>query len=255
MNLIPRLRLAPLALLLALAACAPQPAAVLAPAVDPDAVTHTVVGHEIGEDAAVAAMVAPYREQLEAEMRAPVAEAAFEIARNDAALESTLNNLAADAMLAVAEEVAGERFDFAVGNQGGLRVPIAAGTVTLGNVFELMPFENYLVGQVMTGVQVDSLAQQIARYGGEPVAGIRFAVTPDARAVDIEIRGEPLDRGRTYRVVTHNYLAYGGGDMPALWEPVDRFELPVPLRDAFVSYFRQQGTLAPQLDGRIRPAD
>lgn len=255
MHLIPRLRLAPLALLLALAACAPQPAVVLAPAVDPAGVTHAVITQEIGEDEAVAELVAPFREQLEAEMQAPVAEAAFEIARDDAAFESTLNNLAADAMLAVAEAVAGEAFDFAVGNQGGLRVPIAAGPVTLGNVFELMPFENYLVGQVLTGVQVDSLAQQIARYGGEPVSGIRFAVTADARAVDIEIRGEPLDPERTYRVVTHNYLAYGGGDMPALWEPVDRFELPVPLRDAFVTYFRQLGTLAPELDGRIRPAD
>ena len=99
-----------------------------------------------------------------------------------------------------------------------------------------------------------SLAQQLAREGGEPVAGIRFAITGDQRAVEIEVGGEPLDHARLYRVVTHNYLAYGGGDMPVLWEPLDVQDLPLTLRDSFVNHFRRLGTLNPQLDGRIREA-
>lgn len=241
--------------LLAVAACAPAPVVTPPqPAIGAAAVSHTVIGGDLEEDAEIAAMVAPYRERLEAEMLEVIATASFEITKQGE-FESPLGNLAADAMLVMAEQTTGETYDLAVGNAGGLRVPISEGPVTRGAVFELMPFDNYIVVQRMSGVQVDSLAQQLAAIGGEPVAGFSFAVTPDRRAVDIAVRGELLDLDREYQVVTHNYLAYGGGDMPALWAPLDRTELPVPLRDAFIEYFRQQGTLAPRIEGRIRSAD
>ncbi|MDX1532251.1 MAG: 5'-nucleotidase C-terminal domain-containing protein, partial [Rhodothermales bacterium] len=179
-----------------------------------------------------------------------VAVAAFDLVEGQP--EGPLSNLTADAMLAEAERLTGEEFDLAVGNNGGLRIALAAGPVTLREVYELMPFENFLVAQTLSGVQVDSLAQQLARVGGEPVAGLRFAITPAGEAVEVEVAGEPLDPSATYRVVTHNYLAYGGGDMPALWEPLDLTELPMTLREAFVNHFRRLGTLAPRADGRVR---
>jgi len=246
-----------LALLLALGACAgPQHAeapAPLAPALTPSSITHAVVDPGQAADPALEAMVAPYRAELEATMSEVLATAAFEITR-DGAYESTLGNLAADAMLAEAERATGEAFDLAVGNKGGLRVPLAAGPVTLGHVFELMPFDNYLVTMTMSGVQVDSLAQQLVRAGGEPVAGLSLRAA-DGRATDVEVWGRPLDRSATYRVVTHNFLAFGGGDLPALWEPLEAEELAVPLRDAFVAHFRRLGTLAPRVEGRIRPTE
>jgi 2',3'-cyclic-nucleotide 2'-phosphodiesterase (5'-nucleotidase family) len=242
------------AALLAIAACAPPAAVAPAPALGPPQITHTVVDGAVEEDALLAEMVGPYRERLEAEMLEVVATAAFEITKQGR-FETPLGNLAADAMLIIAQQTTGETFDLAVGNAGGLRVPISAGPVTRGAVFELMPFDNYVVIQRMDGVQVDSLAQQLARIGGEPVAGISFAVTDEGRAVDLLVGGEPLEANRVYSVVTHNYLAYGGGDMPALWEPIDRRELPLPLRDAFIEYFRQQGTLEPRVEGRIRTAN
>ena len=217
-------------------------------------VVHLVIDGDLPEDEIMAAQLAPYRAELEAMMHEVVAVAAFEITKIDGRYESSLGNLASEAMLEEAEILTGEDLDFAVGNAGGLRVPLSEGEVTLGNVFELMPFENYLVVQTLSGVQVDSLAQQLAREGGEPVAGIRFAITGDQRAVEIEVGGEPLDHARLYRVVTHNYLAYGGGDMPVLWGPLDVQDLPLTLRDSFVNHFRRLGTLNPQLDGRIREA-
>lgn len=217
-------------------------------------IQYIVIGVDLPEDEVMAAQLAPYRVELNAMMNEVVAVAAFEITKFDGRYESSLGNLASEAMLEEAMLVTGEQLDLAVGNAGGLRVPLAEGEVTLGNVFELMPFENYLVVQTLSGVQVDSLAQQLARENGEPVAGIRFAITADNRAVEIEVGGEPLDHDRLYRVVTHNYLAYGGGDMSVLWEPLDVQDLPVMLRDAFVNHFRRLGTLNPHLDGRIREA-
>lgn len=238
-----------------LAGCASsRPDAPVAPG--PLAVSYDQIDADDPADPAVAAVVAPYAAELRAVMDEVIATAAFEITKGG--MESTLGNLAADAMLVETNRLLAEQgeptADLAVGNAGGLRVPIGAGPVTVGKVYELMPFENFLVVQTHTAAQVDSLAQQLARTGGEPVAGISFAIA-DGRAVDLRIAGQPLVASRTYRVATHNYLAYGGGNMAALWEPETRTELPLTLRDAFLDYFRRLGTLAPELEGRIRPAE
>ena len=55
-----------------------------------------------------------------------------------------------------------------------------------------------------------------------------------------------------YRLVTSDYLANGGGRMPALWTPTGREDLTVLLRDAFIQYIREKKTIEPILDGRIR---
>jgi 2',3'-cyclic-nucleotide 2'-phosphodiesterase (5'-nucleotidase family) len=142
-----------------------------------------------------------------------------------------------------------------VTNSGGLRVSLAPGPITAGDVFELMPFENFVVVLTMTGVQVDSLAQQLARINGEPIAGWSFQINQDEEAVNIQVRGEPLDPARTYRVATINYLVDGGGGMPSLWTPRDRTDTTLLFRDAIAAYVRRQAEagepIAPVVEGRI----
>lgn len=239
---------------LVLAACAgPQPLGPtgLAPSTT---VTHTVVDETAGEDAAMAALVAPYREQFEAEMNEVIAEATVLMPAREPVPESLIGNLATDAMRAAASEATGEPVDVAVANHGGLRVPVGPGPVTRGLVYELMPFDNFLVVLGMTGVQVDSLAQQIARRGGEPVAGLSFVIE-GGRARDLTVGGEPLDRARTYRVVTSNFLADGGDGLSAFGEAASRTELSLLIRDVLLERFAVLGTLAPTIEGRIRLAD
>src|SRR5690606_33834419 len=140
--------------------------------------------------------------------------------------EGALGNFAADAMRTVAAEALGEPVDIAVTNNGGLRVPIPEGPITVGALFELMPFENALVLLTLSGTQVDSLAGQIARIGGEPVAGLTFTIEePSRRAVDVRVNGEPVDPGRLYRVVTSDYLADIGGGLPVLSEYRERVDV------------------------------
>jgi 2',3'-cyclic-nucleotide 2'-phosphodiesterase (5'-nucleotidase family) len=104
----------------------------------------------------------------------------------------------------------------------------------------------------LTDVQVDSLAQQIARIGGEPIAGFRFAIDSSTRrAHGIQVDGKPLESGRRYRLATSDYLADGGGGMPALWNPAGRENLNLLLRDAFIQYVRDKGTIVPEMEGRI----
>lgn len=241
-----------LALLFALGGCAaPRPTTEPPiPRLAPETISFLVVDAATPEDPDLRALVDPYRAELEATMGEVVATAAFELVATGAP-ETPLANLTADAMLAEAERATGERFDFAVGNRGGLRIPLPEGPITLGHVFELMPFENMLVTMTLSGEQVEVLARQIVAAGGEPVAGLALHARADG-TLDVRVGERPLDRAARYRVVTHDFLAFGGGNTPVLWEGREVRVLDVPLREAFLAHFRRLGTLAPALEGRIR---
>ena len=120
-------------------------------------------------------------------------------------------------------------------------------------MFELMPFENRLVVLTLDGVAVDSLAQQIARARGEPIAGWSFVIDAEIGAAqDVRVADEPLERAASYRLVTIDYLVDGTDRFPALRAHTGRFDTSVLLRDAIAEYIRAHGTVAPAVDGRIR---
>jgi 2',3'-cyclic-nucleotide 2'-phosphodiesterase (5'-nucleotidase family) len=214
-------------------------------------VAFTEVSQDIPPDPTLESLITPFRNSLEAEMGQVIGEAKGDFEQADP--EGALDNLAADALLEGVRSLVGDTVHAAMLNDGGLRVPIWAGAITVGEIFELMPFENSATIVELSGAQFDSLAQQIARFGGEPIAGFTFAIdAASEEAVDIRVGGQPLDPNETYRLATNDYLANGGGGWPALWSPLSREDLPVLIRDILIDYVRRHGTLEPALDGRIR---
>ena len=214
----------------------------------------SAISDSIETDAEVEAIIAPYRERLQERITEVIGTATVQLQKGG--LESSLGNMSADAMLEVVNNNTETPVDMALTNNGGLRVPISKGPITVGKIFELMPFENMMTVLSLSAVQVDTLAQQLARAGGEPIAGFSFMIDPTAnRAVDIHVGDSPLDASRTYRLVTSDYLANGGGRIPALWQPVAREDLNMLLRDAFIEYIRAKGTIDSQPDGRIAVID
>ncbi len=214
-------------------------------------VTQRIVQDDIAADSAIDALVAPFRAELVARTSAVIGNATGEFAKADP--EGTLDNLVADAMLWSANAVHNEVIVVAMGNDGGLRAPINEGPITIAEIFELMPFENRVAVLQFSGFQIDSLSQQIARTGGEPVAGLTLTIAGSpAVARDIRIAGQPLDPNALYRVAVADYLANGGGFWPQLWTPLDREDLDLLIRDGIERYIREMGTITPKLDGRIR---
>ncbi len=202
-------------------------------------------------DPSMEALVGPFREVFEAEMSEEIGHAVGRLEEADP--EGGLDNFAADAVLEGARRFTDRPIHVALLNDGGLRAPIGQGPITLGEMFELMPFENYVTILELSGTEIELLAQQLARTGGEPVAGLRFRINaPDGSATDVRVSDQPLDPAATYRLATSDYLADGGGSWPVLWEPRAREDLPVLIRDLLIDWVRRQGTIQPALDGRIR---
>ncbi|MDA1225130.1 MAG: 5'-nucleotidase, partial [Bacteroidetes bacterium] len=87
-----------------------------------------------------------------------------------------LGRLVADYMLLTATQYSMEHVGipchFAVANNGGLRAGLFPGSVTMRNVFEVMPFDNELVILQLSGGATDSLLRYIAQLTGTPVSGL-----------------------------------------------------------------------------------
>ena len=140
----------------------------------------------------------------------------------------------------------------AVTNNGGLRVPIREGVITVGEIFEVAPFENFLVVVELNGAEVQALADDIAGVGGEPIAGFSFHIDgATGKAGGLRVGNEPLRANGTYRLVTLDYLLDGGDMMRTLWEQRPRVTTNITLRDAIVQYIERQGDLSPSLEDRI----
>jgi len=113
----------------------------------------------LAADPALMAYIQPYREDLNKKMGVVIGSAA--VALSKGMPEAPLNNFIADLMLERANREFDKPVDVALTNRGGLRAVIPKGPVTLGNIYEVMPFENELVVLEMKGGQLFNLAKEI----------------------------------------------------------------------------------------------
>ena len=215
------------------------------------AVDFTLMDDGIEPAADIEAIIAPYRERLGEQLAEVLAHAAGEFGKDEP--EGTLENLVADALLDVVQDLAADTVHVALLNDGGLRVPIAGGPILMRHAYELLPFENYVTVLSLSGSQLERLADEIALSGGEPIAGWTMELDGDD-AVDVRVGGQAIDPALTYRLATVDYLADGGGTWTVLWEAAaqPREDLDILIRDVFVAYLRERDAVAPTLDGRVR---
>ncbi|MDP1604773.1 MAG: 5'-nucleotidase C-terminal domain-containing protein, partial [Legionella sp.] len=170
-----------------------------------------------GEDPAVAALVAGYSRQLGDKMNEVVGTAAVDLEGGKDAMrtrETNLGDLVADMM----REAAGA--DVALINGGTIRAGIPAGPVTVGAIYNVLPFDNWLISFAITGRELrESLETGVARVevrdGGFPqVSGMNYTFDPQApsgsRITAVSVGGAPLEETRRYVLATHDFLAAGG---------------------------------------------
>lgn len=199
----------------------------------------------------VASIIDPYQEKLVAKMEEVIAQ--NPITMEKAQPESRLGNWVAG-LTYIAGKEAFPNLDiaFAVQNYGGIRVKaLAAGPVTVGEIYELMPFDNELVAVELNGFVLQEFIDHMAADGGWPISEqLRFRIEAD-KAVDVSIQGEPIAFNRNYIIVLPDYVANGGSDSKML---IDRQQYPSGqlIRDLLIDYTRKiEGPIKVKLDGRI----
>jgi 2',3'-cyclic-nucleotide 2'-phosphodiesterase (5'-nucleotidase family) len=192
--------------------------------------------------------IQPYKSQLQLKMSEVVGKTETVLIKERP--EGTLCNLMADASL---ETLAYNGFEAEVTvlNYGGVRIPsIETGNITLGKVYELMPFDNMLVVLHVEGRVLQQLLDLSAANGGWPVAGVRMNIDK-GKATNVTINDKPLDENKVYKLATTDYMAGGGDKATMLSAAVKRIETGILLRDAIIHYIKKYSPLMLKKDGRV----
>lgn len=192
----------------------------------------------------------PFRDSMARQMDAVLATSQTDLEKKQP--EGTLGNVLADAMRVQSTQKMGVQVDAAFINFGGVRLSmVPAGAITRGKVYEIMPFDNIVGVQTLTGTQFQAFLDYVAARGGWPCSGVKFRIK-NKQAVQVEVRGKPLDLLARYQVANSDYIIQGGDNCQVLKD------IPVQstgylLRDAILDYL-QGKTIQAQLENRIQYA-
>jgi 2',3'-cyclic-nucleotide 2'-phosphodiesterase (5'-nucleotidase family) len=189
------------------------------------------------QDEAVLSILKPYSDSINKTMNLVIAEAATTLEKKQP--NGDLGIVLVDAVKEMATIKYNTKVDAAFMNNGGIRIPtVPKGNITVGKVYEIMPFDNLVVLQKVNGKIFKEFLNLIAKRGGWPVSGITFTIT-NGIANNVLVDGVALDDNKIYTIANSDYIANGGDDCEML-KHIPQQNQNILMRDLFIDYFKQQ---------------
>ena len=233
-----------------------------------------IVTRDVPKDSLLTALIDKYNAIAAPLANRVIGSITADITRTtNAAGESALGDVIADAQLAATAPAGFGEAVVAFMNSGGIRADLTYassaagegdGNVTYGEAFTVQPFGNSLVTMTLTGAQIDTLLeQQFIGCDGQTANrilqvsnGFTYSWSlgaPACSKVDpttIMIGGVPVDPAASYRVTVNSFLADGGDGFIVLIQGTDRLGGAVDT-DALEAYFVANSPVAPGPQNRI----
>jgi 2',3'-cyclic-nucleotide 2'-phosphodiesterase (5'-nucleotidase family) len=189
-------------------------------------------------DSSLSAFLKPYADSVNKLMDVVIAQLRTTLEKKQP--EGTLGNLLADTYLEMAREKFETHVDAAFVNYGGIRMStVTAGALTLGRVYEIMPFDNLLLIQKVKGNVLQEFLDFQTVRGGWPMAGIRMQIK-GKKATNIMVGGKPLDPEAWYVIANSDYVINGGDNVNML-KDIPSVNIGYLMRDALIEYFTKLG--------------
>jgi 5'-nucleotidase len=182
----------------------------------------------------------------------------------NAAGESKLGDVIADAQLAATRDAAKGGAVIAMTNPGGIRLAVSRkedGTVSYGDLFASQPFRNQLVTMTLTGAQLKDVLEQQWHDPKLPrilQVSNGFSYSWDNAAPygeriiasSMSLNGTKIDPAANYRVTVNNYLSVGGDSFTMFKggtaQQVGGYDV-----DALYDYFKANSPIAATAGNRI----
>jgi len=228
---------------------------------------NVIVTRDVAKDAAETAIINKYDA-----LSGPIAnrvvgsQSADMTKTNNAAGESALGDVIADAQLASTSPTDFGGAVVAFMNPGGIRAdlpcsqPCTAASpapVTYNQLFTVQPFNNVMTVKTMTGDMIYRLLeQQFTGANGilQVSNGFEYSwsptATPHVVPDSVKINGVPVNKTAPYRVAMNNFLASGGDGFTVFNEGTDPLGGEIDL-DALVNYFMHNSPVGPGPQNRI----
>lgn len=207
-------------------------------------------------DPTAAAILDPYRHQVDSILGLKVGYAATPLVKEDWGL----TNFVTDFVGYRGAQVCGRKIDLALMNRGGIRCDMPAGSVTQGLLMQMLPFDNRVVVIQLSGRDLLEAFDVMASRGGDGVSrNVEAEFDPVAwKCTGVRIDGEPVDPDKIYTVATIDYLALGGDFLRSLKNGKEIARSGNILYDDFIEYFKtgpmKRKKIAAEPGARMVPA-
>lgn len=127
-------------------------------------------------------------------------------------------------------------------NGGGIRTSLNKGNITMGNLYEVMPFDNTLFTMELTGADIKKVIENGIgndKIGWVQVSGLKIKYDLDRafgnRITEMNLmNGTKLNMSKYYKVVTNDFMA-SNGDEYDFTRGKNKLDTNIPVRDALVN--------------------
>jgi 2',3'-cyclic-nucleotide 2'-phosphodiesterase (5'-nucleotidase family) len=154
---------------------------------------------------------------------------------------SPLSNLLVDMLFEWGNEYLSSKkmakANLALLNFGGIRATLPEGRITVGDIFQIAPFDNTVAFVVVKGSELKKMFAGFTEKRNAPMANVQ-TIYSTGRLNSYTINGAPLDEEKNYTIVTLNFLALGGDDFLSNMNFESATYLEKPVRDVFIDAIR-----------------
>ncbi|KAA6435932.1 hypothetical protein FOE74_07190 [Rufibacter glacialis] len=215
--------------------------------------TDIPVNTQVAPDPALEEVITPYRTRVDKTMNEVIGQAPAALEKGE--WESPLGNFVADLSRTQTMAVYGKPIDLGGMTNGGLRNPLDKGPITVGDVFEMMPFENEMMVLTLSGATVKEMFAFAGRTKILSLANASYTLR-NGQVENITIGGQPLDLAKTYTLAISDYLANGGDNMGFLKNALKTEKTGLLARDAIMNEIKQRTAkglpVVSEKDGRVK---
>lgn len=208
-----------------------------------------VVSDTVQADPQARNFILPYKEKLDAQMNTVIGQSVRELNKSGRG-ETPLGNFVADLQKEYAEAEFGYPIDISIINNGGLRNKLPKGNITLRDVFELSPFENYLFVLVLSAQDVENLAHYAVEKKNLGINGM-YIESENNELTHFSVNGKPVEKGKSYLLAVNDYLATGGDQMAFLMDLPRKEVSNILLRDLLIEKIKERTSKGEKLDAEI----
>lgn len=152
-------------------------------------------------------------------------------------------------------EVMAEKAGTQIGlqNGGGLRRTLYAGDITMGDLYEVMPYDNQLVKMELPGKDLKAAIENgllNPNIGDGSFSGLKVVYDSQAefgsRLISLSLLdGTPIEDDKYYTVATNDFILTGGDkyDFSNAKNVIDTY---VPIREVMIEAIKKTGSISPK---------
>ena len=202
--------------------------------------------------------------KIEGEKQVATIDQAFTRGKNEGAdsgsnrgVESSLNNLLAEAAKWSIAANSNVTPDIGVMNAGGVRDDLPEGDITYKQAFDVQPFGNENSYKTIKGADFKEALEQQWKPGADRPRlalglsnNVSYTYNPDAehgnRITSVNIDGKPLDPAKDYVIAGSTFLLSGGDSFDAFKKGSPMTNIGLVDVDAFIQYLKSDEAKTPR---------